>query len=66
MNAFIHRLQIQIQGPTIKFLTEPPFFFIEQGGQLINDTTGMPVGKAFTESMPIEKLKNGPYEVNQH
>ena len=42
------------------------FIFIEQGGKLINDDTGEPVGSTFSESMPIQLLKNGPYEVNQH
>jgi CrtC N-terminal lipocalin domain len=46
--------------------TNPRFFFIEQGGQIIDDTTGKVVGLSFTESMPIQLLKNGPYDVNQH
>jgi hypothetical protein len=40
------------------------WLFIEQGGKLINDDTGDKVGSVFTESMPIQELKNGPYEVN--
>ena len=39
---------------------------VEQGGQVINDDTGEIVGSTFSESMPIQMLKNGPYEVNQH
>ncbi len=42
------------------------FRFVEQGGKLINDDTGDTVGSAFSESMPIQLLKNGPYDVNQH
>ena len=42
------------------------FRFIEQGGKLINDDTRELVGSTFSESMPIQLLKNGPYEVNQH
>lgn len=42
------------------------FRFVEQGGQVINDDTGEVVGSTFSESMPIQLLKNGPYEVNQH
>jgi hypothetical protein len=40
--------------------------FVEQGGDLINDTTGETVGKAFTESMPIKRLLNGPFDVNSN
>ncbi len=42
------------------------FYFIEQGGKVINDDTGETVGSTFSESMPIQLLKNGPYQVNQH
>ena len=34
--------------------------------KLINSDTGDIVGSAFSESMPIQLLQNGPYEVNQH
>lgn len=46
--------------------TNPPLYFVEQGGQLINNDTGETVGATFSESMPIQMLKNGPYDVNQH
>lgn len=42
------------------------FRFIEQGGQVVNDDTGEIVGNTFSESMPIQMLQNGSYEVNQH
>ncbi len=47
-------------------LSNPRLHFVEQGGQIIDDTTVKVVGLSFSESMPIERLKNGPYDVNQH
>jgi predicted secreted hydrolase len=53
--------------PPVEWIsTGTGWLFIEQGGKLINDDTGDTVGSVFTESMPIQELKNGPYEVNQH
>ena len=44
----------------------PSSCFIEGAGQIIDDTTGKPVGTSVYESMDIRILKNGPYDVNQH
>lgn len=39
--------------------------FFEGAGQLINDVTSKEVGTSVHESMDIQILKNGPYNVNQ-
>ena len=54
------------KNPPIDLVNSYLNYFIEQGGQLIDDDTGKVVGLSFTESMPIQILLNGPYEVNQH
>jgi hypothetical protein len=52
------------KNPPIDLVNSYLNYFIEQGGQLIDDDTGKVVGHSFTESMPIQILLNGLYEVN--